>query len=169
MHYYVDGYNVMHKATELRPLVRQSFLAAREALIEKVAQFCVATGTPVTLVFDGQAKHTAEHSVHEHVGGLRIVYAPANSTADAVIERTVYQAAAKLETVVVSNDRSVREVCRNMGAIVIEADNFLTTLREAKRDTQALINHTQRVETSVLEERLDARSIEALKTLRDKL
>ncbi len=50
--YYIDGYNVIHHSSMLRPLADQDFEAAREAFIEKVGRFCVATGNEAKIIFD---------------------------------------------------------------------------------------------------------------------
>ncbi|MBI3119303.1 MAG: NYN domain-containing protein, partial [Candidatus Hydrogenedentes bacterium] len=98
MHYYIDGYNVIHKSSLLRPLAQQDFETARESLIDKVAQLCAAAQQECTIVFDGQAAYHPELAPHQRaVHNLHIYYSPKTISADAVIERWVYKAKNRLE------------------------------------------------------------------------
>ena len=101
--------------------------------------------------------------------GLEVVYAPANKSADAVIERYIYQAANKMDLVVVSGDRGLRDLCRGMGALVMDADNFLATSNEIDRDVKALAARTRQASPAFLEESLDPRSLSALADLKKRL
>src|SRR5690606_31706248 len=124
--YYIDGYNVMHQSSSLRPIARQDLERAREALVDKVAQFCIATAQEAIIVFDGRSQHQAELVDHYRgVSGLQVLYAPGHKRADAEIERRVYLERDRIKTVVVSNVRGLRDLCRGMGALVMEADSFL--------------------------------------------
>lgn len=170
--YYIDGYNVLHKSALLRPLVIKDFEAARDALIEKVAGFCVAVNKHAVIVFDGRGEHRQpERSIPKvPVKGLEILYSPADLSADAVIERMVYKAANRLEVVVVSNDRSLRDLCRNLGSLTMEADHFLGTVRETREDTtQALKNLQKAAKPNHIEDCLDAKTLDQLRKLRDQL
>ena len=170
MHYYVDGYNVIYKSSTLRPLAVQDYESAREALIDKVAQLCATTQQDVTVVFDGQARHLPELAPHQRgVKSLHIVYSPKHLTADAVIERAVYQAKNRLEVCVVSNDRGLRDLCRNLGALTMEADSFLETVREIRQDIQQNMARTQRPSPAQLPDLLNPESLERLRRLREKL
>jgi len=170
VHYYIDGYNVLHKSATLRPLMMQDFESAREALIDKVAHFCTATGKEATIVFDGQARHRPEIAPHQRgVRGLHVLYSPHSISADTVIERAVYKAPHRIDLVVVSNDHGLRDLCRNMGALVMQADNFLATVRESRSDIRAALARTRPISPPVLEDHLDADTVARLKALRDKL
>lgn len=169
--YYVDGYNVLHTSSLLRPLVEQDFESARDAFIDKVAAFCVATGKRVVVVFDGRGRHQPEALIHNHrVAGLEILFSPSNLSADAVIERQIHQQSNRLEAVVVSNDRGLRELCRGMGALTMEADNFLATVREAAQETRATLDNVRRGSSiEHLEDRLDSGSMARLEDLKKRL
>lgn len=168
--FYIDGYNVIYRSKTLRPLAEEDFTRARETLIDRVAEICTALGRRAVLVFDGRSRHLPEHAEHGRgTSNLEVVYAPANKTADAVIERYVYQSSNKLDIVVVSGDRGLRDLCRNMGTLVIDADNFLATSKEIDRDVKALAARTRVTPPSFLEESLDANSLATLAALKDQL
>ena len=171
-HYFIDGYNVLHTSTVLRPLVRQSFEAAREALIDKVALFCGTSENRASLVFDGRGKTYAEIAEHGRgVAGLEVVYTHGEISADAYIERKIYQAQNKRTFIVVSGDRGLRDLCTGMGAFVIDADNFLRTVREARADIDEAMRHRTalRQPLASLEDGLGADSAARMDEIRKRL
>lgn len=168
--FYIDGYNVIYRSKSLRPLAEKDFEAARELLIDRVADICISMGRHAVLVFDGRSKHLPESVAHGRgAAGLEVLYAPSSTSADAVIERAVYLAPKKMEVVVVSGDRSLRDLCRGMGALVMDADNFLATSKEIDRDMRAQVARTRKAAPNFLEESLDAGSLAHLAALKKKL
>jgi len=168
--YYIDGYNVLHKSQAMRPLLKTSLESAREALIDRVAQFCIATSHEAILVFDGRTAHLAAESEHYRgVGNLTVIYAPAQHSADTEIERRVYQERDRLGVVVVSNDRGLRDLCRGMGALTMEADSFLASTRETRREMGEVLERTRKNRPAFLEDGLSDRDREALLRLKKKL
>jgi len=125
-HYLVDGYNVLHSSSVLRPLALRDFEAARESLIEKLVRFCSAANRAVTVVFDGRNADGTRRAQGEtrSVPGLVIQYAPSQLSADTMIERIVYTTRQRLDCVVVSSDRGLRDLCRGMGALTMDADSL---------------------------------------------
>jgi predicted RNA-binding protein with PIN domain len=167
--YFIDGYNVLHTARTLRPLLDTDFEAAREALIERIALICLG-GARAVLVFDGQSKARAQHAPHGRPApGLEVVYAPAHHSADTVIERMVYQEKNRLEVCVVSNDRGLRDLCRGLGALTMEADAFLESGREQRRELKHRLGQSRKDAPAFIEDALDADALAALKQLRDRL
>jgi predicted RNA-binding protein with PIN domain len=96
-------------------------------------------------------------------------YAPAHSTADTVIEREVYKGTHRMSCVVVSNDRGLRDLCRGMGALVMEASNYLESLSELQRDVTDTLRQTQIPKPVFLEESLSPEMMEQLRQLKEKL
>lgn len=166
----VDGYNVIHQSQKLLHLIRQDMETAREAFIDKVAHFCVQTGKHVVVVFDGRGPQIVQKVAHNRsVPSLEVLYSPGHLTADAVIERMVYQSPRKMDVVVVTSDRGVRDLCRGMGALVMDAPNFLSSLDETRTAIRETVTNTRKPAPSHLEERLDSASLERLAALRKKL
>lgn len=158
--YYIDGYNVIYHSSVLKPLALENFEIARDALIEKVARFCVATGHHAKIIFDGRGRRSQPFVPIAGAPGLEVVYSTGKQSADAFIERTVYAASNPRTIVVVSGDRGIRDLCRNLNALVIEPDNFLASIRETDGDTRATIQRTQRNDTlQRIENRLDDNAI----------
>jgi predicted RNA-binding protein with PIN domain len=168
--YYIDGYNVIHFSKLLQPMARQDFESAREALIDKVARFCTATGNHAKIVFDGRGRKIEPVAPAYKVSGLEILYSPGHKTADSVIERIVYSAPDRYSVIVVSGDQGIRTFCRGLGALVMEPDNFLASIRETDADTRATLKNLQSPDTQRrVEERLAPDALERLRQLKEKL
>lgn len=166
----VDAYNVLHQSRKLQQLLRQDLETAREGLIDKVAHYCVQTGKRVVLVFDGRGAGGAQKVEHYRaVPSLEVIYSPKHLTADAVIERKVYQMPRKMDAIVVTSDRGVRDLCRGMGALVMDGQNFLKSIEESRVDAGETVRNTQRPAPINVEDRLDSKSLDLLKELRKKL
>jgi predicted RNA-binding protein with PIN domain len=170
--YYIDGYNVLHKSSLLRGIARRDIEAAREQLIDKIVPFCIATGYQVYLVFDGRGAHLPQRAEHyRSVNNLEVIYAPGHLSADAVIERAIYQEKNRLDVVAVTNDRGVRDLCSGMGALTMEAGSFLQIVRESHGNIRSTLERTRKdgPSTSVIEDRLDGATRERLARLREQL
>jgi uncharacterized protein len=168
--YYIDGYNVIHHCAQLGPLARRDFEAARETLIEQLARFCAATGDSATLVFDGRGRRLEPVRPSKAAPGVQIVYAPRDRSADAVIERMAYHAENRRELVVVSADRGIRDLCRGLGTLVMDATNFLRTVEDVlARSRHHLIEHTRQHRQNRLRDRLDPDAIARLEELKNQL
>ena len=166
----VDAYNVLHQSRKLQQLLRQDLETAREGLIDKVAHYCVQTGKRVVLVFDGRGAQVVQKVEHyRSVPSLEVIYSPRQLTADAVIERKVYLMPRKMDAVVVTNDQGVRDLCRGMGALVMNAQYFLQSIEESRVDAGETVRNTQRPAPINVEDRLDGKSLDLLKQLRRKL
>ena len=161
--YYIDGYNVIYHSSVLRPLALESFEIARDALIEKVARFCVASGHQVKVVFDGRGNRSESTTPLSGAPGLEVLYSQGQQSGDAFIERTVYAAPNPRNVVVVSADRGIRDLCRNLNALVMDPDNFLASIRETDGDTRATIQRIQRGDSlNRIENRLDGTALDRL-------
>lgn len=168
--YFIDGYNVIHHSSLLRPLVGHGMEIARDALIGKVEAFCGSTGEGATLFFDGHGDHAAQAASYKHVPGFEIVYSHGGLSADAMIERMVYQAKNRADIVVVSADMGIRQLCRGLGAFVMSSENFLARTNEARGEVgQTLKAKHQDNSTPRIEDRLDQDSLEMLSELKKRL
>ncbi len=168
--YYIDGYNVLHKSRRLRHLIATDNETAREGLIDKVAHLCSTTRNRAIIVFDGRGRNVAETVAHYRgVPNMEVRYAPQNSTADAVIERAVYRHENRLDVVVVSNDRGLRDLCAGMGAMVMGADSFLEVCRGSRADTTQVLTQSRNEQPASIEDGLSREVLEALKKLRESL
>ena len=169
--YYIDGYNVMHQWDEFRKPPPMDFETARDAFIALVSRFCTTAGCRAIIVFDGRGRHLHRTEPEHFPGGVDVLYAPGHSSADTVIERSVYlQPSRKFDLVVVSGDRGIRDLCVALVALAMGPRNFLDTMRESLNNASRNLTQTaQRHTRTVLEERLDTNSLNCLRAWRRRL
>src|SRR4051812_38843422 len=98
----VDGYSLLHGWPELAEGRPRHSAAARHALIQMLAQYADAGGTPVTVVFDGSQPRGGPPSV-EHHSNVEILFSRAGQTADQIIERVTYRMKPYGEVLVVTD------------------------------------------------------------------
>ena len=168
--YYIDGYNLLHYSSRLRPLLKISFETGRDALVEKVARFCATTGQNVRVIFDGRGRRAEPAPTMPKVPGLEVTYSPGHLTADAFIERQVYISKTRRHLVVVSGDRGLCDLCRGLGALVMSPDNFLVTVREAVGHAREGLQQSHHAHRPLrVEDRLNEDALRYLRNLKTKL
>jgi predicted RNA-binding protein with PIN domain len=169
-HYFIDGYNVLHRSTSLRQSAREDFESGRERLIDRVAQYCASTGIRATIVFDGQGPREERDSNVRGVLGLDVVYAAASKSADAIIERTVYQLPNRRSAVVVSGDRGITDLCIGLGALAMTPDAFLATIADETSRVRAKVERDRPdSQMARMEDSLDDAARARLEDLRRRL
>lgn len=127
-HLFIDAYNVICATDSLRQLMQGSLDAARDQLAEIVRSIHDVEGLHIVLVLDSrQDSLQVEHPYK--VKTFEFVYAPAEVSADGVIERMVAQVEKSVDTTVVSNDRMVRESARANGALALRPEALLEWAR----------------------------------------
>lgn len=167
--YLIDAYNLMYRVPRVRDMMHSDFEAARDALVTLVISFCTASGNKAKVIFDGRGERQ-ENSVPPLSGrGVEVIFGPNHLTADAVIERMVYQSGARQAYVVVTGDRGIRDLCQHMGAFVMTPENFLTSLNEAQTSLREAVSAEKSKNIEMVEDRLDSDSLARLRALKDKL
>ena len=125
----IDGYNLLHSfpaATPRRPKL------SREDLCKALADFASSVNHPVILVFDGKG-NPAEFS-HYSTKHLSILYSQ-SVTADAYIERYLFEHKGRCSFTVVTKDRAITNHARGCGARVLSPSIFMETLSAACRES----------------------------------
>lgn len=169
-HYFIDGYNVLHRSTTLRQRALDDLESARDLLIDRVAQYCASSGARATIVFDGQGPREERERGARGVTGLDLIYAAANKSADAIIERAVYRHPNRRNAVVVSGDRGITDLCIGLGALAMTPDAFLTTIADETSRIRAKVER-DRPDTQIarIEDSFDEATRRRLEDLRRKL
>jgi predicted RNA-binding protein with PIN domain len=104
----VDGYNVLRSGTLYAHIggddhTHDAFNSARQALINDVAAFA-GRNWRATVVFDGGG-NPASRGEAQKVAGVEVIFSPAGTSADSVIEERARKAAeAGAEVLVVTSD-----------------------------------------------------------------
>ena len=134
--YYLDGYNVLHRSETLKALTQRSLDAARDALINMLAEYCALTDDEIVLVFDGAGDPSKSADRVDELGRLRIVYCKNTISADTYIERAVFDSKNRLSVVVVTADRTVAQSARGMGALVLKPQSFVDQIESAQSESR---------------------------------
>ena len=167
--YYIDGYNIIHHCPQLRPLAHRDFEAARDALVDRVSRYCAVTGETASVVFDGRGRVTDLAAPLHASPGVDVIYSPAHQSADAYIERCVYESGDRLQIVVVSGDRGIRDLCRGLGTLTMTPRNFLGAVTDRlARELETRSFRQSHHNIRRLEDRLDHASHSHLHRLKRK-
>lgn len=163
--YFIDGYNVLHKLQSDQ--AGWDLELARDRLIDMVADFCSATGEAATIFFDGTGRmpDTTRHGT----GQPRIVYSPKKRSADAMIEKAVYEGQRRETIVVVTADRAIRDLCTGMGALAMAPENFFSVAEDARDRLSRTVESRHSKGRASLEDHLEESEKEQLERLRDRL
>jgi uncharacterized protein len=128
----------MHAWPELRRQLnnsRKRHLAQLE-LLQRLRNYQDMTGTQVVVVFDGTQSQRSEEREKD---GLQIIYADANSTADAILERLAAKYAGQHPMRVASGDGLVRDAILASGAEWLSPEMLLVLCSEAEKDMRKRI------------------------------
>jgi uncharacterized protein len=129
----IDGYNVVYSVARYADLARRDIDAARDRLINDLGARAVG-GQPVVVVFDGTSNPMSDGSPHE-VGGVTVIFSPAGTSADSVIEALASEArTAGDETEVITSDGATRWTSMGGTVTVTRATTFARDLESDERD-----------------------------------
>ncbi|NLL19338.1 MAG: NYN domain-containing protein [Clostridia bacterium] len=131
----VDGYNVINNWPEFDHTKVEDLAHARDYLIQLLSNYQALTGQQVILVFDAHQVEGQEQV--EIINGVRIIYSRKGETADAVIERLVYNFAGDNRVTVATSDWLQQRIVLGKGGLRISSRELrelvLQTRQESKR------------------------------------
>lgn len=131
----VDGHSVLFSWPDTRLLHQRSALAARAELVRRLTRYQDCSGARVVVVFDGAGPRLqAGDSPAE---GPQILFAPAGSTADDVIERLARAYAERLDFTVATRDLAEAHAVMAAGGHVISPVTLREWLERAEESFQA--------------------------------
>ena len=125
----VDGYSLLHGWPELAAGRARHSAAARDELIEWLARYQDASGTPVTVVFDGSGPKRGG-SADEFARPVEVLYSGGGQTADDLIERAAFRLKDYGDVLVVTDDLAERDTVISMGGLAASCENFLRMFQE---------------------------------------
>ena len=123
----VDGYNLIYADERLQSTALFSLEKAREELMDLLSSYVTYTKTELVLVFDAYLVKDGEGSEYTH-DGYRVVYTKANQTADAYIEKMMYELGPDYSIRMVTSDRLLQFSAVQSGISRITAKEFLENL-----------------------------------------
>ncbi len=123
----VDGYNIIGAWPELRFLKTKDFSAARDLLIEKMAEYQAYTGYKVIVVFDAHLVPGTETKMKSRK--IEVIFTRENETADERIEKLAIQLSnIKTQIHVATSDFTEQWQIFGQGALRKSARELLTEM-----------------------------------------
>jgi uncharacterized protein len=129
----VDGYSLLHGWPSLAPGQPRFSAAARDELIQLLVRYADASGTPVTVVFDGAGPRYSRPQAEES-RGVEILYSRTGQTADQIIERVTHRMKPYGEVLVVTDDHAERDTVISLGGLAASCDTFIAMAAGALGD-----------------------------------
>jgi len=136
----VDGYSLLHSWPELAPGAPRHSPAARDELIQILTQYSDASGTPVTIVFDGAGRRGGA-GPKESTDAVEVLYSRPGQTADQIIERVAHRMKPFGEVLAVTDDYAERDTVISMGGFASSCENFIRTIESALHDLKREVSH----------------------------
>src|ERR1017187_6879993 len=139
----VDGYSLLHNWPELAAGAARHSETARDALVEMLAHYQDATGTPVTVFFDGRGSRRSKPK-NESGGSVEDLFSHSGQTADDLIERAAHRFQDYGEVLVVTDDFAERDTVSGFGSSVASCANFIRMIGQTLGDLQEDLNQHNR-------------------------
>ena len=141
----VDGYSLLHNWPELARGKPRHSAAARDELVHTLTQDQDASGTPLTIFFDGGGappgvpKNESTHSVE-------VLFSKAGQTADDMIERAAHRFQPYGEVLAVTDDNAERDTVIALGGSASSCSNFILMVEGALNDLAEDVKQHNRAE-----------------------
>ena len=134
----VDGYNIIFAWEGLKDMAKDGSLsAARDKLIDILANYGAFRGCETLLVFDGYKVKEGAGS-KEASGGLNIVYTRQGESADAYIEKFLQRIGRNYRVRVATSDNLIQLTALRMGVIRVSAREFELEIERAQQEISEL-------------------------------
>ena len=98
-----------------------------------LAHYQDATGTPVTVFFDGRGSRRSKPK-NESGGQVEVLFSHSGQTADDLIERAAHRFQDYGEVLVVTDDFAERDTVSGFGSSVASCANFIGMIQNALAD-----------------------------------
>ncbi len=131
----VDGYSLLHSWPGLGSGKPRYSAVAREELIHVLTQYFDASGTPITIVFDG-SRSGRDPDETPSTPEVEILYSRTGQTADQIIERAAFRFKAHGDVLVVTDDFAERDIVSGFGGMTSSCENFIRTVEGAIAELQ---------------------------------
>jgi predicted RNA-binding protein with PIN domain len=126
----VDGYSLLHSWPELAPGRPRHSAAARDALVKRLTLYQDASGTPITIFFDGAAGRGGRPAA-DPISKVEVLYSRGNQTADQMIERAAHRFGEYGEVLAVTDDLAERDTVIAVGGLAASCGNFIASVESA--------------------------------------
>ncbi|GIN22844.1 MAG TPA: NYN domain-containing protein [Bacillus bacterium] len=138
----VDGYNMIGAWPELVQLKQKDLAAARDRLIEILAEYQGFTGFKVIIVFDAYEVKGIEKKYRKH--RVEVIYTKTEETADERIEKLANELNSRTTQIyVATSDFTEQWAIFGQGALRISARELLEEVLDTKRRIEKKVEKTQ--------------------------
>jgi predicted RNA-binding protein with PIN domain len=138
----VDGYNIIGTWPELRVLKEKDLAAARDRLIEKMAEYQGYSGYRVIIVFDAHYVQGNEKKYKNH--RIEVIFTKENESADERIEKMAIRLNSRTTQIhVATSDYTEQWAIFGQGALRISARELLTEMNEVENKINKRVKKIQ--------------------------
>ncbi|MDO5725753.1 MAG: NYN domain-containing protein [Tissierellia bacterium] len=163
---YIDGYNIINDWDQLKALSQISLEEAREKLLDLLVEYRAYADIEIILVFDS---YMAKGDRQDYIDrGVRIVFTKEDETADAFIERELYEYGFKKHIRVATSDKLEQEIILQNGGTRVSARELAVEIYNAKRTVNRLANK-KRIESQIQMSGINEESLSVLADIKNKL
>ncbi|HHY71834.1 MAG TPA: NYN domain-containing protein [Bacillus bacterium] len=137
----VDGYNIIGAWPELRELQKTDFAAARDKLIEKMAEYKAYTGYRVIIVFDAHLVPGIEKKITNQ--NVEVIFTKENEIADEKIEKMANELTnINTQVHVATSDYTEQWVVFGQGALRKSARELLIEVNDIDKKINRSVQET---------------------------
>lgn len=159
----IDAYNVVGAWSKFAKLRNRGELSsARDRLLEEVLEFSSVRGWSCEVVWDAQGNGGGERAEKALNGsGVAVIYT-GNETADAWIERRVFELceAGERQVWVTTNDVAERRFVESKGAHVMSCSLFVQEVKRSKKDSREFAEEKRRSDESIIAGKMLIRNVD---------
>jgi predicted RNA-binding protein with PIN domain len=141
----IDGYSLLHNWPDLAPGKPRHSASARHELIHVLTRYHDATGTPITIFFDGTGSPRNGTKCEGHPT-VEILFSSDGKTADDMIERATHRLKAYGDVLAVTDDRLERDTVTGLGGHVASCQNFIRMVENALAELKEDLKQYNRAE-----------------------
>lgn len=139
----VDGYNIIGAWPELRALRMKDLPAARDLLVEKMAEYKAYTGYRVIIVFDAHYVQGIEQRYKNYK--VEVIYTKENETADERIEKLAIELSnRKTQIHVATSDFTEQWAIFGQGALRKSARELYTEMNVMEQKIEKRVQKIQK-------------------------
>ncbi|OLS35008.1 NYN domain-containing protein [Bacillus sp. MRMR6] len=138
----VDGYNIIGAWQELRALKDSDLPAARDRLVERMAEYQAYSGYRVIVVFDAHYVQGTEKKYKNHQ--VDVIFTKENETADERIEKLAISLNNRRTQIhVATSDFTEQWAIFGQGALRISARELLVEVEQAQKGIEKNVKQIQ--------------------------
>ncbi|MCM1084350.1 MAG: NYN domain-containing protein [Clostridium sp.] len=135
----VDGYNVIFADEELKSLAETNIVAAKDKLIQLLANYRATTDIPVMLVFDGYRLKNNRGQTEE-IDNITVIHTKEGETADAFIEKFTNSGRKCYNITVASSDGLIQQITRGQDCSIMSSRELIIDINEKAKELREQYN-----------------------------